>query len=46
MVWEERREGDRGASIDWVVREVSEELRSAEYEIIHSAKITREEPNR
>ena len=45
MVWEERREDDRGASIDWVVREVSEELRSEEYERIHSAKISREEPN-
>lgn len=46
MEWEEKREDDRGASIDWVVREISEELRSEEYERIHSATISREEPNR
>ena len=46
MFWEEKREDERGASIDWVVREVSEELRSEECERIHSVKISGEEPNR
>lgn len=26
VVWEERREDDRGAPVDWMAREISEEM--------------------